>query len=148
MVIAKLPHQYLVSTRGQMETSMSYGYGGGGYPPQGGGYGSGGYPPQGGGYGGGYGNAPAGGGYPPPNHLVWAILSAIFCCPALGIVSIVFAAQVNSKYQAGDYAGAASASKNARLWAIISAIAWVVGVVLYVLFVVVLGITSSTSSSY
>jgi uncharacterized membrane protein len=129
-----------------METSMSYGYGGG-YPPQGGG----GYPPQGGGYppqGGGYGGAPVGGGAPPSNHLVWAILSAIFCCPALGIVSIVFAAQVNSKYQQGDYAGAASASKNARLWAIISATAWVVGIILYILVVVVLGITSSAPSSY
>jgi len=59
---------------------------------------------------------------PPPNYLVFAILSTIFCCQVLGIVSIVFAAQVNSKWNAGDYQGALNASKNAKLWALISAL--------------------------
>lgn len=54
---------------------------------------------------------------PPPNYLVFAILATIFCCQVLGIVSIVFAAQVNSKWASGDYQGALSASKNAKLWA-------------------------------
>lgn len=54
---------------------------------------------------------------PPPNYLVFAILVTIFCCQILGIVSIVFAAQVNSKWNAGDFEGALNASKNAKLWA-------------------------------
>lgn len=54
---------------------------------------------------------------PPSNYLVFAILVTIFCCQILGIVSIVFAAQVNSKWNAGDIEGAISASKNAKLWA-------------------------------
>lgn len=54
---------------------------------------------------------------PPPNYLVFAILVTIFCCQILGIVSIVFAAQVNSKWNAGDYDGALNSSKNAKLWA-------------------------------
>ena len=54
---------------------------------------------------------------PPPNYLVFAILTTIFCCQILGIVSIVFAAQVNSKWNAGDFQGALNASKNAKLWA-------------------------------
>lgn len=54
---------------------------------------------------------------PPPNYLVFAIIVTIFCCQILGIVSIVFAAQVNSKWNAGDYEGAINASKNAKLWA-------------------------------
>lgn len=54
---------------------------------------------------------------PPPNYLVFAILATIFCCLILGIVSIVFAAQVNSKWNAGDTQGALDASKNAKLWA-------------------------------
>lgn len=33
-----------------------------------------------------------------------------------GIVSIVYAAQVNSKWQAGDYEGAINASKSANTW--------------------------------
>ena len=54
---------------------------------------------------------------PPPNYLVFAILVTIFCCQILGIVSIIFAAQVNSKWDSGDFEGALNASKNARLWA-------------------------------
>ena len=54
---------------------------------------------------------------PPPNYLVWAILTTIFCCQILGIVSIVFAAQVNSRWNSGDIQGALDASKNAKLWA-------------------------------
>lgn len=54
---------------------------------------------------------------PPPNYLVFAILTTIFCCQILGIVSIVFAAQVNSRWNSGDIAGANDASRNAKLWA-------------------------------
>jgi len=54
---------------------------------------------------------------PPPNYLAFAILTTIFCCQILGIVSIVFAAQVNSRWNSGDIQGALDASKNAKLWA-------------------------------
>ena len=57
-----------------------------------------------------------------PNHLVWAILSTLFCCLPLGIVSIVFAAQVDGKRAAGDLAGAQEASRKALNWAIASAL--------------------------
>lgn len=93
------------------------------------------YPPPGGGYPAppppGYG--PPGGATPPPNHLVWAILSTLFCCLPLGIASIVFAAQVNSKWQAGDVAGAQHASDRARTFALWGTI---IGAVLLVLYVV------------
>ena len=56
-------------------------------------------------------------GTPPPNYLVFAILTTIFCCQILGIVSIVFAAQVNSKWNSGDTQGAIDASRNAKMWA-------------------------------
>jgi len=55
-----------------------------------------------------------------PNYLVQAILTTIFCCLPFGIVSIVYAAQVNGKLQAGDRAGAVQSSRNARMWAWIS----------------------------
>src|SRR6266508_2255291 len=41
-----------------------------------------------------------------PSYLVPSILSTVCCCPALGVVAIVFAAQVNSKLAAGDVQGA------------------------------------------
>jgi len=65
-----------------------------------------------------------------PNYLVQAILATLFCCLPFGVVSIVYAAQVNGKLSAGDYAGAVSASNNARTWAWVSVIAGVVVVVL------------------
>ena len=49
-----------------------------------------------------------------PNYLVPALISAI-CCFPLGIISIVFAAQVNGKVQTGDIAGAMQASKMAKI---------------------------------
>jgi hypothetical protein len=55
-----------------------------------------------------------------PNYLVQAILTTVFCCLTLGIVSIDDAAQVNGKVAAGDRAGALQSSRNARMWAWIS----------------------------
>ena len=55
-----------------------------------------------------------------PNYLVFAILATVFCCLPTGIPAIVYAAQVNRKLQAGDLAGAQLASKNAKMWCLIS----------------------------
>ncbi|MBD2507794.1 CD225/dispanin family protein [Nostoc sp. UIC 10630] len=55
-----------------------------------------------------------------PNYLPQAILLAIFCCQPFGIVAIIYAAQVNAKFQAGDYEGATTASDNAKKWCWIS----------------------------
>ncbi|HEY0764555.1 MAG TPA: CD225/dispanin family protein [Pyrinomonadaceae bacterium] len=53
-----------------------------------------------------------------PNYLIPAILSAV-CCFPLGIISIIFAAQVNGKVTAGDMPGALDASKKAKLFSYI-----------------------------
>ena len=63
---------------------------------------------------------PAGPVAPVPNHLVVAILTTLFCCLPFGVASIVYASQVNTKLQVGDYEGAWAASKNAKLWSLIS----------------------------
>lgn len=60
------------------------------------------------------------GGPKPPNHLVWAILSTVLCCLPTGIAAIVFAAQVDGKYAAGDYPGARQSSANAKTWSWVS----------------------------
>ena len=80
-------------------------------------------------------NQPTAGGTPPPNYRVWAILSTIFCCLPLGIASIVFAAQVNGKYAAGDVAGAQESSAKARRFAMIAAVVGIVVNGLYFAFV-------------
>lgn len=55
-------------------------------------------------------------GTPIPNYLVQSILVTLCCCLPLGIVAIIFSAQVNSKLAAGDVAGAQEASANAKKW--------------------------------
>ena len=82
-----------------------------------------------------------------PNHLVWAILATLFCCLPGGIVSIVYAAQVNSKIAAGDLAGARDSSDKAKKWAMWSAIAFVIVAVLYVVLVMAMGGLGALSNS-
>jgi hypothetical protein len=55
-----------------------------------------------------------------PNYLAQSILVTIFCCLPAGIVSIVYAAQVNGKLERGDYEGARRVSKAAKTWAWVS----------------------------
>lgn len=84
---------------------------------------------------------------PPPNYLVWAILSTILCFLPLGIVSIVFSAQVNSKWAAGDVAGAQRASDLAKKLTIWTVVVGVIGYVILVVAVVAFGAFLSTTSS-
>ena len=67
---------------------------------------------------------------PPPDYMVLAILSSLFCLP-LGVVSIVKASKVNPKWNSGDYEGAWKMSDSARKWGLISII---VGVMFAVVF--------------
>ncbi len=69
-----------------------------------------------------------------PNHLIWAILTTLFCCLPLGIVSIVFAAKVDGLRAAGDLQGAWDASRKAKMWAIWSAVAGPIFIVLWFVF--------------
>jgi hypothetical protein len=86
------------------------------------------------------------GGTPPPNYLVWAILTLIFCCWPLSIASIVFAAQVNGKYAAGDLAGAQESSRKAKQFALWSAIAACVLFGLLIALFIVGAIAGNTSN--
>ncbi len=52
----------------------------------------------------------------PPTYLVWSILVTIFLSRIIGIIAIVYSIQVSSRYYAGNYEGAAYASRQARLW--------------------------------
>ena len=58
----------------------------------------------------------------PPNYLVWAILATVLCFWPLGIASIVFSTQVNSKWARGDVEGAAASSHKAKTFAIVTAV--------------------------
>jgi hypothetical protein len=56
----------------------------------------------------------------PPTYLVQSILVTLLCCLPFDIPAIIFAAQVNSKFAARDYEGAAASSRKARMWCWVS----------------------------
>lgn len=76
----------------------------------------------------------------PKNWLVESILVTIFCCIVFGIIGIVYAAQVNSKYDAGDYEGALRASKEAGKWTKIGFFSWFIFLIIYIIAILMLGL--------
>jgi hypothetical protein len=85
-------------------------------------------------------NAP-GAGAPIKNWLVESIIVTLCCgCWPLGVVAIVFAAQVNSKLANGDRAGAEEAAKKAKMFVIIAAVVGGIMIALWLLLVVLGGI--------
>jgi hypothetical protein len=92
-------------------------------------------------------------GYPgqrPSNYLVWAIITIFLCWP-FAIPAIVFAAQVNSKFNAGDFQGAEDSSRKARTFALISTILGGIIIVIYIVLIIigaVAGNHTSTGNGY
>lgn len=80
----------------------------------------------------------------PSSGLVYGILVTVLCCLPLGIVSIIYAAQVDSKWNMGDYHGAQRAARLAKNWALAGVIAGLIFTVIYVLIVLDSGLDSTT----
>lgn len=71
-----------------------------------------------------------------PNYLWQSIVVTLCCCLPLGIVGIIFAAQVNDKLGRGDIAGAMESSRQAKMFCWI---AFGLGLVLYILLALFYG---------
>jgi uncharacterized membrane protein YjgN (DUF898 family) len=84
----------------------------------------------------------------PDTYLVWAILSTLMCCMPFGVVAIIFAAQVDGKWNAGDVAGAMDSSNKAKMWSMISAGAAAAVLVVYAVFFLILVGSSASTSGY
>ena len=54
----------------------------------------------------------------PPAPLAWGVVSLILCCMPLGVLAIIFAAQVKPAWRRGDVAKARRASERAQ-WCVI-----------------------------
>jgi len=74
------------------------------------------------------------------NWLVEAILVTLLCCLPFGVVGIIFAAQVNTKQQAGDMEGAEKSRREAAKWTKLGFWIGLGVIILYILFVFVLGV--------
>lgn len=75
----------------------------------------------------------------PKNYLIESILVTIFCCLPFGIAGIVFAAQVNAKFDVGDNEGAYKSSKEAKKWMTWGLISSIVIGLFYLIFIFALG---------
>ena len=84
----------------------------------------------------------------PPNYLAWSIAVTLLCCLVGGIVAIVYSTQVSSRFQQGDYEGANASSRNARKWAIISAVAGAVIGIIYAIIIAVTGASAFALNQY
>lgn len=83
---------------------------------------------------------------PPENSMTLAIIGTVLglcspCCIGLivGIVAIVMSTQVNSKFNAGDYAGAQSSAKNAKTMSYVAIGLGILGVIINIIYFAVVG---------
>lgn len=72
---------------------------------------------------------------PPKNWLIESVLVTLFCCLPLGIVGIINAAKVDSKFRAGDMAGAEESAKEAAKWVKIGFFVGLVFIVFYLIYI-------------
>lgn len=75
---------------------------------------------------------------PPKNWLVESILVTVLCCLPFGVVGIIKASEVNSKFAAGDYEGAEESAKQAAKWTKIGFWIGISVLALYLIFLIVM----------
>lgn len=68
----------------------------------------------------------------PPTFLLWSILVMLLCCTPAGIVAVIYAASVSSKWYQGDHEGARKASRMAEIWILVSFCIGVLSATLYI----------------
>lgn len=83
----------------------------------------------------------------PKNWLIESILVTLFCCLPLGIVGIVNAAQVSSRYASGDYDGSLRASQEAGKWTKIGFFVGIGVLVLYFIAMMFFGVAGFWGAS-
>jgi len=83
---------------------------------------------------------------PPKTWLVESILVTILCCLPFGIVGIVNASKVESRFYAGDVAGAERASNEAGKWTKIGFFVGLAVIVIYLLLMI-LGVAAGIMAS-
>ena len=87
-------------------------------------------------------------GVKPKNWLVESILVTILCCLPFGIAGIVNATKVDSKFAAGDYAGAQKASEEAGKW---TKVGFFVGIgvsLIYIIWMAAMGGMAAMQGGY
>lgn len=78
----------------------------------------------------------------PNDYLTLSIFATICCCLPIGVVALIKASEVRSKFNDGDFAGANESSKSAKKWGIWGVIAgilmWISAAVFLVLYIILI----------
>ena len=78
-----------------------------------------------------------------PNYLVQAVLVTLFCCQPFGVVSLVYATQVNTFLVGGFYNEAREASEKAREWLVMGF--WLaIGLYAVIFFFIIIAVLAET----
>lgn len=80
---------------------------------------------------------------PPKNWLLESILATLFCCLPLGVVGIVHAIKVESRFYAGDIEAANKASEEAKRWTIVAAVTGTVLGFIYGIIMLIAAVSGS-----
>jgi len=74
------------------------------------------------------GQDPYGNGRPPlpKTYLALSIIVTLICCLPFGLIGIINASRVESRYNAGNYDGALKASRNAKRWSLAGILFYVI----------------------
>ena len=79
----------------------------------------------------------------PNNNLAWSLVTLLACCMPLGIVSLVYSMKVDTLYFQGQYKEAQEKADLAKKWAIGGIISSLVGIFLYFILIILLGLAGS-----
>ena len=82
-----------------------------------------------------------------PSHLALGIISTLCCCLPLGIVSIVYAAQVSSLVASGNIAAAQESSRKAKFWGILAVVLGAISTVIAVILQAALTMIAAAGAS-
>ncbi|MFV0289826.1 MAG: CD225/dispanin family protein [Mangrovibacterium sp.] len=69
--------------------------------------------------------------YPPRTYLAGAIITMIFCCFPIGLISFIYAIRVENLFYSGNYEGAIRSSRNARTWMLIALFTSLLGILIF-----------------
>lgn len=76
----------------------------------------------------------------PKNWFTEAILVTLLCSPIFGVIAIIYANKVEQRYYAGDYDGAVSSAKSAKMWTLIGLFGTLALFLFFIIIAVVLAV--------
>lgn len=88
----------------------------------------------------------------PEDHMGLSIFVLICCCLPVGIVAVIKASEVGSRFRSGDYDGAMESSREAKSWAmgglIYGIVSWSVAAVIGIVYLILILVAVNEVQDY